>query len=91
MLYQDYVNLTQQISPAVDDKKFEIALQLLDKLIQTDLPDIDKSSCASIAEWYGTRRVISTKRCDGTTVPSNMKNLTIVFPLGKKRPPICFG
>lgn len=43
MLYQDYVNLTQQISQAVDDKKFEIALQLLDRLVQSDLPDIDKS------------------------------------------------
>jgi len=43
MLYQDYVNITQRISQAVDDKKYEMALQLLDSLIQSDLPDIDKS------------------------------------------------
>lgn len=43
MTYQEYVDLTQQVSAAVDAKDYDAALALLNNILKADLPDLDKS------------------------------------------------
>lgn len=43
MLFDKYVNTTQAVANAVDAQDYDKALQLLKGLIESDLPDLDKS------------------------------------------------
>lgn len=50
MLYDDYVNKAQEASKAVDAKDYDAALEILKDLVQSDLPDLDKSMmCFNLA------------------------------------------
>lgn len=50
MLYDDYVSKAQDASKAVDAKDYDAAMEILKDLVQSDLPDLDKSMmCINLA------------------------------------------
>ena len=64
MLYEEYVKITQQVNQSVENKDYETALRLLEDLVQSDLPDIDKSfMCINLAVvWDKAGNSIETLR-----------------------------
>ena len=42
MLYDEYVRIIQEVSQCVDAQDYETSLRLLNDLLKSDLPDLDK-------------------------------------------------